>query len=228
MTDRPQPRVTQKAHVYETFGNVALLRMVEMHLPRQGAVLDVGCASGGLLAALEGRAGRREGVEIDPTAADRAAAIADVVHFGSITAVDLPNDTFDVVVLGDVLEHVEDPVTVLGRVRPLLRQGGTIVVSLPNVAHWSIRWSLLLGRWEYRPAGILDDTHLRFFTWSSGAELLERSGFKIITRRPIVPGLSAHVGTGLPPLLDRAWRAIGRRRPSLFAYQQLLVASPSR
>lgn len=228
MANRSASDPAQKADVYASFGNGALLRMVEQHLPDDGVVLDVGCASGGLLAALGERAGRREGIEVDHAAAARAEQFADAVHVGSIEDLDLPADTFDVVVLGDVLEHLVDPAAALARIRPLLRAGGCVVVSLPNVGHWSVRWGLLRGRWEYRPTGILDDTHLRFFTWESGSQLLTSSGYSLVQRRPIVPSLSAHLDRRLPSVVDRGWRAVGWRRPGLFAYQQLLVARPER
>lgn len=214
---------TGKAQVYEHFGNPVLLRAVQRHLPAGGAVLDVGCASGGLLAGLAG-AGHREGIELDPTAAETARGVADTVHVGSVYDVDLPDASFDVVVLGDVLEHLVDPADGLRRILPSLRPGAAVVVSVPNVAHWSIRLSLLAGRWEYRDSGILDDTHLRFFTWASGARLVEDAGLRIVERQPIVSGLGAHLGRSVPRPLERAWQAAGRRLPGLFAYQQLLVA----
>lgn len=226
MDNHPASDRAQKADVYASFGNSALLRMVEQHLPDGGSVLDVGCASGGLLAALGDRAGRSEGIEVDPAAAARAEQFADAVHVGPIEDLDLPAETFDVVVLGDVLEHLVDPATVLARIRTLLVTGGCIVVSLPNVGHWTIRWELLRGRWEYRSTGILDDTHLRFFTWESGSQLLQASGYQIVDRKPIVPSLSAHLDRRLPSIVDRVWSAVGWRRPGLFAFQQLIVARP--
>lgn len=218
------PLAAGKAEVYQAFGNPVLLRAVERHLPEGGAVLDVGCASGGLLGALAGRAGRREGVEVDAAAAQAARLVADDVHVGSIDDVVLPEDTFDVVVLGDVLEHLVDPAAGIQRVLPALRAGGRVVVSLPNVAHWSVRASLLVGRWEYRSSGILDDTHLRFFTWSTGARLVEDAGLTVVERQPIVSGLGAHLGFRVPAGVERKWQSVGRRIPNLLAFQQLLVA----
>ena len=215
---------TTKAEVYEHFGNPVLLRAVRRHLPEGGSILDVGCASGGLLASVADLAGHMEGVEVDAVAAATAATVADDVHVGSIDEIALPTASFDVVVLGDVLEHLTDPGRALRHTAAALRSGGTVVVSLPNVAHWSVRFALLAGRWEYRSSGILDDTHLRFFTWTTGAELIESSGLTIVEREPIVSGLGAHLGRSLPRPVERVWRTVGRRRPGLFAFQQLLVA----
>ncbi len=213
-----------KAEVYADFGNPALLRTVREHLPPGGSVLDVGCASGGLLAGLAQQAGRREGIEADPVAATAAAAHADVVHRARVEDAVVDDEAFDVVVLGDVLEHLADPAPALARAHRWLRPDGRLVVSLPNVAHWSVRLGLLAGRWEYEDSGILDDTHLRFFTWSSGAELVEQAGFTVVEREAVVPGLRAQLGLPVPAGIDRRWRSMGRRRPNLFAFQQLLVA----
>ena len=112
----------------------------------------------------------------------------------------------------------------LAEIAAWLAPEGRVVVSLPNVAHWTVRAGLLAGRWEYRDSGILDDTHLRFFTWASGARLVEDAGLLTVERQPIISGLGAHAGRTLPRAVERAWRAVGRRRPGLFAFQQLLVA----
>lgn len=216
-----------KARVYESFGNPALLRAVRDHLPAGGSVLDLGCASGGLLAALAGDAGRRVGVEIDPVAAAAAAEHADAVHTGSVESVELGAERFDVIVLGDVLEHVADPGAVLRRTASWSAPGGRLVISLPNVAHWSVRLSLLAGRWDYADSGILDDTHLRFFTWRSGAALVESAGLRLVERRPVISGLGAHLGRRVPAPIEARWRRLGQRRPNLLAYQQLLVAEAS-
>ena len=79
----------------------------------------------------------------------------------------------------DVLEHLVDPADVLRRVRSHLRPGGVGLVSLPNVAHWSVRKELAMGRFEYTPSGLLDETHLRFFTLHTGSALIEDAGWQI-------------------------------------------------
>ncbi len=213
-----------KASVYEGFGNPALLRSVLDQLPSGGAVLDVGCASGGLLVALGGHAGRRVGIEPDPVAAATARRHADEVHVGSVYEVDPGSASFDVVVLGDVLEHVADPAAALRRAAGWVAPGGRLVISVPNVAHWSVRLEVLRGRWEYQASGILDDTHLRFFTWASGCDLVRGAGLTVVERRAIVSGLGAHLGRRIPARVEGLWRRIGHRRPNLFAYQQLIVA----
>lgn len=150
-------------------------------------VLDVGCATGYLAAALSTAGNRVWGVEVDPGSAEQARPhlvdllVADlesadlVAHFGTAS--------FDVVVFGDVLEHLSGPADVLRRAVPLLRPGGSVVVSIPNVAHGSVRLALLQGQWRYRDLGLLDETHIRFFTRTGLDDLLRGAGLVAADRR---------------------------------------------
>ena len=144
-------------------------------------VLDVGCASGYLAEALSAAGNKVSGVELDPVAAEAARPLLDRLVVGDIEQLDLVDEfgagAFDVVIFADVLEHLRDPVEVLRRARPLLAEGGYAVLSIPNVAHGSVRLALLRGRFEYRPVGLLDDTHLRFFTRDSFEQLIVDAGF---------------------------------------------------
>jgi 2-polyprenyl-3-methyl-5-hydroxy-6-metoxy-1,4-benzoquinol methylase len=145
-------------------------------------VIDVGCAAGVLGGALkQQRPGIQvRGVEIFPEAAARAREVLDDVHCGSAET-PLPDawPRPDCVVFADVLEHLPDPWAVLRRYRAMLGPGGRVVVSVPNVAHRSVVEGLLRGRFDYVDAGILDRTHLRFFTRASAIDLLESTGFKV-------------------------------------------------
>ena len=80
----------------------------------------------------------------------------------------------------DVLEHLKSPQPVLARFKSVLAPGGRIFVSLPNVAHFTMRLALLCGRFDYRPSGILDRTHLRFFTYKTGRRLIEDAGYRVL------------------------------------------------
>jgi SAM-dependent methyltransferase len=103
--------------------------------------------------------------------------------------------SFDVVVFGDVLEHLRDPLTVLRQARPLLRPGGYVVISTPNIAHGDVRLALLAGRFNYTKVGILDDTHLRFFTRDSLVQFLHDSGFVLAElRRSIAELFTTELG----------------------------------
>ena len=92
-------------------------------------------------------------------------------------------DQFDALVFGDVLEHLRDPLAVLRKARPLLARGGCVVISVPNIAHGAARLALLKGRWEYRQLGLLDTTHLRFFTLASVRDMLREAGLAAVEVR---------------------------------------------
>ena len=149
------------------------------------SVLDVGCGSGALGTRLleEGLARSVTGIEVNPDAATLAAERYDRVLVTDIeadveAACELASDT-DVVVLADVLEHLRDPWCVLQRLAAAMQPGAGVIVSLPNVASFEVVVPLLLGRFTYRRDGILDRTHLRFFTRRSARELIEGSGLVI-------------------------------------------------
>lgn len=146
-------------------------------------VLEIGCGSGSTLGWLREnhRAVRTVGVEIADAAANGARNFADEVHCLDFERDDLPADEqrFDLVLCLDVLEHMVDPWSVVDRLATrYLDTGGTLIVSLPNVRHYSVVLPLLFGgRWNYETAGLLDRTHLRFFTKASAQSLLSHPLF---------------------------------------------------
>ena len=146
--------------------------------PNCGDVLEIGCGSGETLGWLrqDHQALRTVGVEIANVAAEKACNFANEVHSLDFEQYDLPNgpQKFDLVLCLDVLEHMVDPWSVVDRLATqYLKVGGTLLVSLPNVRHYSVVLPLLFkGRWDYEVAGLLDRTHLRFFTKASAQALL--------------------------------------------------------
>lgn len=144
-------------------------------------VLDVGCANGYLAKVLGERGCSVSGVEYDAAAAEEARPHLEQLVVGDLETLDLTAELgtgrFDVVVFGDVLEHLRDPLPVLKQARDLLAPGGYVVISIPNVAHGSVRLSLLQGRFDYGPLGLLDETHIRFFTRDNLRALLRDAGF---------------------------------------------------
>lgn len=153
------------------------------HVGWNGRVLDVGCSTGFLGEALAAQGCVVTGVEVDPKAAAEARAhLAEVVEadLNVTTLTDLfRGREFDVVVFGDVLEHLMEPDVVLRSAVPLLAAGGAVVISIPNVSHGSLRLALLQGRWEYGETGLLDRTHLRFFTHGSVVRMVGGAGLHI-------------------------------------------------
>ena len=150
-------------------------------------VLDVGCDTGYLGRVLMARGCTVSGVEMNDVAAAEAAQYLERVFVADLESADLVTEfgegTFDVVVFGDVLEHLRDPLTVLRRARPLLRSGGYVVISTPNIAHGDVRLALLRGTFNYSKTGILDDTHLRFFTRDTLVQFLHDAGFVLTDLR---------------------------------------------
>ncbi|MGE5577908.1 MAG: glycosyltransferase [Syntrophothermus sp.] len=191
-------------------------------------VLDVGCAAGALGAALKAR-GVKEvmGIEYDPEMAAYAAQHLDRVIAGDVEVLkeDLPFNYFDCIVLADVLEHLREPQKVLERLRKSLAEDGVVVASLPNVGHWSVVRGLLEGRWQYENAGILDRTHLRFFTRKSIIELFNEAGFRIEQLQAVVLQ-GETVPEGVVQSLKANGIAVDNFKEESAAYQYLVKACP--
>lgn len=191
-------------------------------------VLDVGCASGDFAEVLAGHGCRVTGIEIDPEAARRAERYCERVIVGDVEHLDAENEldegSFDVVVFGDVLEHLKDPLTTLKRLKPALRPDGYVIASIPNVAHGSVRLALLQGRFRYRSLGLLDETHLRFFTRESVEHLFEDAGFLITDLKRTLRGIfDTEVELRDDPVPEEALRLV-REDPESSTYQFVLTA----
>jgi len=156
-------------------------------VPEKSRVLDVGCATGKLAEQLR----RRKkcfvvGIECEEYMAELAKTRCDQVLVADVETMKLlpfPDGFFDVIVLADVLEHLAQPSCVLARFRRYLKDGGMVLVSIPNVANWRIRLGLLLGKFDYSEYGILDVNHLRFFTAKTLKAMIEDNGYVIVLLR---------------------------------------------
>jgi len=145
-------------------------------------VLELGAAHGHVTRALAAQNNRVTAVEFDPEAATVLKTMAEEVVIGDLNVPETLSSVtgpFDVLLAGDVLEHLLDPERVLLQALTLLAPGGHVVVSLPNIAHADVRLSLLAGRFEYNAYGLLDATHLRFFTYKTLQDLVKRAGLVI-------------------------------------------------
>ena len=202
-------------------GHARLLELTLSDAPRD--VLDVGCSSGYLAAPLAAAGARVVGLELDPDAAEAARTYCAEVLVGDVEGMEIPFEpaSFDAIVCGDLVEHLRDPGTTLARLRPLLRHGGRLVLSTPNVANWAMRLSLLAGRWRYTERGILDRTHAHLFTRKTLTETVEAAGYRILELDHTAP--VPLFGT---PAVERAAHAIAGLRPPLLAYQFVLAATP--
>lgn len=186
-------------------------------------VLDVGCSAGVLARDLAAAGAVVDGIEYDPQAADEARVVCRRVLVGDLDSMDLGGldpAGYDAIVCADILEHLRDPVAVLGRLREHLGAGGKLIVSVPNIANWSMRVLHLSGRWNYTERGIMDRTHLRFFNHRGIVETVEAAGYRV-----------ADVDVSVPlPILrrqpfNRAAHALGRAWKNLLAYQFIVTAT---
>ena len=176
---------------YLDYVNPAVLQMID-GTPRR--VLDLGCASGSLGAAIKERhpGAQVVGVEAGRAAAERAATRLDRVIHRRLEALDLGAEgfdpgTFDTVIAADVLEHLVDPWRVLVSLKPFLASGAQVVASIPNVRNlWLLSRALAEGRWEYTERGLLDVTHLRFFTLEEMRRLFEETGYRAEGYGPVI------------------------------------------
>ena len=210
---------------------VVLALADDLRLP-PGRVLDLGCAGGLLGAELRARGHRVVGVDGNPP--QEAEENVDRLVVADLDA-GLPAEVaeegpFDVILAVDVLEHLRDPSRLLRELHGVSSPDATLISSVPNIAHWYPRLRIGFGRFDYDRRGILDATHLRFFTWRSFAAMAARVGWRVEQRR--VTGLPLEVlgfnesSTGLEGFrsavarVDRTGRAVW---PSLFAYQYVAV-----
>jgi len=201
------------------------------------SVLDVGCGDGLLARELAAHGNRVTGVDRLQEPSERGAMtayhqadVSDGLHGVKRTL--QASAPFDAIVLADVLEHTPHPEVLLADCAPLLTDAGRLVVTVPNVANLFIRLSLLFGKFTYTDRGILDRTHLRFFTVASARTLAEQAGYRVDgLRGTLVP---VEFALGLPPTnwicrgLRAVLRVLTRLRPSLFGYQVAMTLRPRR
>lgn len=155
------------------------------------AVLELGCGAGGTgAAALEaGKAGRYVGIELSEAAAESAAKKLTQVIVGDVESLDLSalHGTFDALIISEVLEHLTDPWTTLRKLVACVKPGGRVYASSPNVAHHSVIRSLIGGRFTYDEKGVMDRTHLRWFTPQSYRDLFRSAGLEVADVGPVTP-----------------------------------------
>jgi methionine biosynthesis protein MetW len=213
------------AHAHPDDAHSILMRLV----PANSRVLELGCASGYLSGYLErAKNCRVTGVELDPTAGAIAAqrctefVAADLDDPNALASL---SGSYNVLLAPAVLEHLKAPERLLQSARRWLDDGARVIVSLPNVAHWSSRLNLLRGRFDYTDYGLMDRTHLRFFTLRTGHALLTEAGYTV-TDFDIA-------GSFLQNALSAAARGLKRPTPrplwpGLLGYELIYVAVPTR
>jgi 2-polyprenyl-3-methyl-5-hydroxy-6-metoxy-1,4-benzoquinol methylase len=198
-SDKP-PGYEAKPADYFELAREEMLAFLPPHCRR---VLDVGCSKGNFGKLLKQTRNLEVwGVEPVAAAAAEAATKLDRVIEGVFNAeTDLPPESFDAIFFNDVLEHLFDPAAALRHARTLLKPDGVIIASIPNFRHFQTLWKIaVLGEWRYQDCGILDATHLRFFTRKSILELFAETQFTIQKLEGLKPFFSMH------PSYTQVWK----------------------
>jgi SAM-dependent methyltransferase len=179
---------------YQYFEDVNWGLLRAWHGRRGLRVLDVGCGFATTSERLQRLGNEVTGVEESAVACDVARKrLGRIVH-ADLQKAHLGDERFDTIIFADVLEHLPWPVGVLQRYLEWLAHGGSVIISLPNVGLWSVRLAHLAGRWDYAETGVLDRTHLRFFTGSTARWMIDQAGLEVAATtwnpgivRPFVP-----------------------------------------
>ena len=181
-------------------------------------ILEIGCGTGltGELALAAGKCSVYVGVELMPEAADAARRRLTEVIVGNVEAIELPfpDAHFDALIMSEVLEHLVDPWAVLTRLNTKLKPGAIALASSPNIAHWRVIRDLLAGRFDLEDQGVMDRTHLRWFTPKTYAAMFEACGYVVDDVWPLVPMTSR----------QRAFATLSGGRGHLFMRQICLAA----
>ena len=213
---------------FEGSSHRILIGLLHRHARQGGTLLDLGAAGGELGEAVRGHFSRTIGFEFNADCLPDLCKDFDQAVITDLERVKTLPSNADAIVLADVLEHLRDPARALQLVRKAMPDDGRVFISVPNIANITVRLGLLFGIFEYRDRGILDHTHLRFYTKRTIRREVENAGFRIIDMggssvpiRLIVgnytPEPLLRLGEKLLVWLTRAWRG-------LFAYQIILVA----
>lgn len=213
---------------FEGSSHRILMRLIARWAKRDGTLLDLGAAGGELGSAVRDRFRRTLGFEYNVDCVGQLCGRFDQVVIADLETVRHLPKNVDAIVLADVLEHLRNPSRALGLVRESLNDDGRVFISVPNIANITVRLGLLFGIFEYRDRGILDHTHLRFYTIRTIRREVENAGFRILEMGGSSVPIRLIVGSFTPePLLrlgERVLGALTRLWRGLFAYQIILVA----
>ncbi|MBI3013391.1 MAG: class I SAM-dependent methyltransferase [Elusimicrobia bacterium] len=213
------------------WADVQIVRMIG----RGKTVLELGCATGYIGKFLKEKRGCVVyGIELNETAAAQAAPYYEKILSGDASQLNLYGNfrtQFDIILCSNVLEHLPNPGAVLRTLKSSLKEGGCFVIALPNIAHWTIRLQILLGKFDYTPSGILDESHLKFFTLKTARSLIQDAGLAIQefsfdwdNGLPKFNGLFLRVPRIGPWFLKQFYSL----SPTLFGYQFIFKASPQK
>jgi 2-polyprenyl-3-methyl-5-hydroxy-6-metoxy-1,4-benzoquinol methylase len=174
-------------HIYEYLEeiNEGIINNIEINSSgKVNKVLDVGCGAGALAEAIGKKGysvwGIESNIDACKTAKKRIDQVinCDLTNYSKIQKI-LRKEKFDIIVFSDVLEHIYDPYVVLASYLKFLNVGGKVIISVPNVAVWSNRFKVLFGLFNYSDTGLMDRTHIRFFTFRTTRLLVESAGCEV-------------------------------------------------
>lgn len=213
-----------EGRLYRNTGNMPLLEILA--LESRGTALDIGCGAGDNARILAAHGWTVFGITLSAAEQTFAEPACSEVWVHDLEK-GLPEEAtgpYDLVVLSHVLEHLRNPESLLSQISQVIMPGGQVAVALPNILNWHQRLLFLAGRFEYREEGIMDNTHLRFYTFSSARQMLEKCGFRVVRAkgsgsilpwgplRRLIPFFTASVD-----------HFFCRLRPGLFGRQLLYV-----
>ena len=198
--------------------------------PRGGRVLETGTAEGYLGRAMKELGfAHLTGIEADPAYAEIARPFySEMIHSDLESWRATPSaGPFDLILCADVLEHLKDPWSTLGKLRNLLAADGRLIISIPNSGHWWMRLNVLIGRFPLEDRGLFDRGHVRFFTWKTLRQMVEQAGLRVEKVWITPPPLADLCGGAARPAmvgLEGIYCAAGLLWKKLFAYQFVLCA----
>lgn len=227
------PTPTKKYEYSVSLGDVSVAGRLTSSIGRGKRVLEIGCASGSQTRVLAQDLGCSVvGIEIDPVAAERARPFCERIIVGDVESLPLERlldpGAFDAVLMGDVLEHLRSPEEILRRSRAFLKPSGFLIASIPNFTHASITYEIAHGKFEYNEKGLLDDTHIRFFSRQSVLKLFDSAGY-IVERleRNVIEPKHTEFGTTARDNADSEFLSyILEKNAEAKTYQFLVQAVP--
>jgi SAM-dependent methyltransferase len=210
---------------YGNSGNEPVLQQIAGNTE----VLDIGCGAGDNAGILKARGCQVDGISISETELREAGSSLRSGYLYNLENGLPPEVTqkkYDFVICSHVLEHICYPEKLLKDALSCLKPAGRLVVALPNLMHYHSRWQLLMGNFDYRPIGIWDNTHFRWYTYKTGALLLEKNGFKVIykTVNGLLPGASFFSKILNNRVSAKLYDQLKQFMPGLIGYQLFYVA----
>ena len=221
LTDRLE---IMSSTLYDAAANLAVLSLVPSNAR---FVLDVGCGAGGNARELQRRGLVVDGITFSPAEARQAERSCRRVYLHNCeSGLPMTDENYDCVICSHVLEHIADPARLLTDIASVLAPYGRLIVALPNLLFYKNRAQLLFGRFQYETGGLMDQTHLRWYTFTSAQELIESFSFKVM--------YAVADGSVPLPIIRRFWmlkrlsawfdRFGCRHWPGLFGYQMIYGA----